>query len=338
LSVTIALSTIVSTGAAVAYAADPVRRIARWVPAVGVAAVAAVFAVAVWALATAADPDAAVSAGSLGDLGLVTRIFLATAVAFVACGVLGDLRPAVARTGVRMALEARRSLGVGGTVMYAGRWGRTFADELRPGRTQALEAARAERARIARDLHAVVVPDLRRAIREADAGGSVEHLAGSLRDALREVEAMMETRDVVGLEVGGLVPALESLAERVEDRSDVRVAIDVADDGSQDAGLPPVRVAAAALRVAALALENVMRHAPAARVRLLVASGPERVRVTIEDDGPGVRPDAASSALEEGRRGLADMVTEASLCGASLRSSRGEAGTGTIVAFDWPAG
>jgi signal transduction histidine kinase len=336
LALLIALAAIATTCAAVAFATEPTRRLGRWVAAAGLIAVAVVFAVAVWSIATPDAEGPAARTSSLGDLGSVTRAFLVAVLGFVSLGVLGEIRPAVVRARRRVDMEATRPVGARETAAYASRWTRILVDELRPGGARARQAAHAERTRLARDLHAVVVPDLRRAIRDAEAGESVERFAGSLRDALRHVEALMEAGDLAGLEAGGLVPALESLAERVEDRSDVRVTIDVADDGHGAAG-PPMQVAGAALRVAALALDNVIRHAPSARVRLLVASAPDRVRMTIEDDGPGASPEALHAARIQGRRGLADMVTEASMCGASVRSARGEAGVGMVVAFDWPA-
>ena len=338
IALTIVLSAICATSAAVAYAVDPARRASRPVRATGVLTVIVVFGVGAWALATP-DPEIAltVAARPLGDLVLVTRAFLITTFAFVVVGLLGDLRPGVERTTRRMASIRGRPMRPADALGYAAAWIRIFGEELTPGRAQERRAAIAERARIARDLHAVVVPDLRRALREAENVGSVDRLAASLRDALRQVEAMVETRDAIGLEIGGLVAALESLAERVEDRSDVRVTIDVAESDGQPPASPPPLVAAAALRIAALALENVVRHAPTAQVRIVVSSGPDRVGLSIEDDGPGISPGVERAALEDGRRGLADMATEAALCGASLRSGLGKHGSGMVVAFDWPA-
>jgi signal transduction histidine kinase len=336
MTLAIALSAIAATSAAVAFAIEPTRRLVRWLPVAGGIAIATMFAIAVWTIATPEPKGSPTSSGSLGDVGYVTRTFLVTVLGFVVLGVLGEIRPAVARARRRVDMEATPPVDARERAAYANRMARIVADELRPGGARARQAALAERTRLARDLHAVVVPDLRRAIRDAEAGESVDQFAGSLREALRHVEALMEARDAAGLEAGGLVPALESLAERVEDRSDVRVTIDVVDDADGSGG-PPTQVASAALRVAALALDNVMRHAPSARVRMLVTSAPDRVRMTIEDDGPGVSPEALRVARIQGRRGLTDMVTEASLCGASVRSGRGEAGAGMVVAFDWPA-
>jgi signal transduction histidine kinase len=338
IALTIVLAAVCATATAVAYAVDPVRRLTRWLTAAGAIAVAAVFALGVWVLATLDSEVVLIQADRpLGDLVVVTRAFLITTAIFVLVGLAGDLRPTAERTRRRLVAIRARPDGPMDALHYAIAWIRTLIEELMPGRASERRAASAERARLARDLHAVVVPDLRRAIREAERLGSVDRLAASLRDALRQVEAMIDTRDAVGLEIGGLVTALESLAEGVEDRSDVRVTIDVAEDRGLATGSPPPAVAAAALRVAVLALENVVRHAPAAKVRVLVANGPDRIRMSIEDDGPGVPPGIERVGLEDGRRGLVDMATEAASCGASVRAGPGERGAGTVVAFDWPA-
>jgi signal transduction histidine kinase len=335
ISIVIVLTAVAATSTAAAYAADPARRLGRWVAPFGVAAISVVFVIGVWALATPDSAVATVGRGSpLGDLGLVTRAFLVTTAALTAIGVFGDLRPAADRASTRLAVTGDRKDGARGEVRYAVAWLRTLVDELTPGRAHERRAARAERARLARELHAAVVPDLRRVISEADRIGSVEQLAASLRQALAQVEAMMESRDAVGLEIGGLVPALESLAERVEERSDVRVTIDVVDDPAHAAGSPPPDVQVAALRVASLALDNVTRHASKASVRLTVASGAKGVRLSIEDDGPGLPSDLERAA--GGGRGLADMATEAALCGATLRSGPGAGDSGTVIAFHWP--
>jgi len=335
LAIAIALCAILATSASAAYAADPAHRVARWVPPVAAAAVILVFGISAWTLATP-DPISEIRATSpLGDLGLVTRVFLITTVALTTVTALGELRPAAHRARSRLEVAGAHRRDADGSIRYAAAWFRLFIDELSPGREQARRAAVSERARLARDLQAVVVPDLRHAISEAERGGSPERLATSLRDALHQVEALMESRDTIGLDLGGLLPALESLAERTEARSEVRVTIDVIDDADGPTAAPPRDVEAAALRVATLALDNVTRHAPAAAVRLTVSRGAERLRLSIEDDGPGVPLDGLGAS--ETGRGLADMATEARMCGASLRTRPGERGVGTLIAFDWPS-
>ena len=92
----------------------------------------------------------------------------------------------------------------------------------------------------------------------------------------------------------------------------------------------------AAFRVAQLALDNVVRHAPGAVVAVRVGSSPAAVRLRIEDDGDGPAVDEAAAA-RGGRRGIADMHAEATACGATLLVARGPDDRGTAVAFVWPA-
>ncbi len=218
---------------------------------------------------------------------------------------------------------------------------RVFLDELVPGREAGrAEAAESERGRLAADLHAEVLPSLRRALAEAESGGTVERLAADLRTAVDEVEAMLLARRSIVLEEMGLLSGLEWLAERTEDRSDVRVQILVETDASGAASgtgaRPPRDVERAAFRVAQLALDNVVRHAPGASVAVRVAVAPGRVHVRVEDDADGPPIDEAGAA-RRGRRGLADMRAEAQATGASLEIGRGAGGRGTAIDYRWDA-
>jgi signal transduction histidine kinase len=60
------------------------------------------------------------------------------------------------------------------------------------------------------------------------------------------------------------------------------------------------------------------------------------IDLVITDDGPGIGPDARVEAAMAGRRGLDDMVAEASACGASVTVSDAAPGVGTTVRFLWP--
>jgi signal transduction histidine kinase len=251
-------------------------------------------------------------------------------------GLARDLRPAVVRTRARLRTERRQNRPGAAFVAL-----RVFLDELVPGREAGrAEAAQSERGRLAADLHAEVLPSLRRALAEAEGGGTVERLAADLRTAVDEVEAMLLARRSIVLEEMGLLSGLEWLAERTEDRSDVRVEILVETDGSGAASgsgaRPPRDVERAAFRVAQLALDNVVRHAPGASVALRVAVAPGHVQVRIEDDGEGPPIDEAGAA-RRGRRGLADMRAEAQATGASIEIGRGADDHGTAIAYRWDA-
>jgi signal transduction histidine kinase len=342
LSLTLCLTAILTSMAAVAYAADPGRRLARWLPIVGGLVVVSLLGAGVWAVATTgiAGAPTGSNASLLGNLSVVTRASLGSVVLFVGLGLLGDARPAAARSRRRLAITRPTPNTPSERADYAMAWLRAFLDEIAPGRSRAHRAALSERSRIVRDLHAEVVPAVRRALAEAERDGSVEHLADSLRDVLHEVDALVGSEHAIQLEVGGIVPALEWLAERVEERSTVRVTINVEDGSDGRTEQSPPEVAAAAFRVAGLALENVIRHAPGSEATVHVRVGPERLRLVIADDGPGLPAEIERSAAITGHRGLADMVTEASGSGASVLVERGDGPTdrpGTTVTFDWPA-
>jgi signal transduction histidine kinase len=113
----------------------------------------------------------------------------------------------------------------------------------------------------------------------------------------------------------------------------VTVTIDVEDSPSA----PPPDVAAAAFRIAGLALTNVTWHAPGSRAAIAIRADAAGVDMTITDDGPGITPDAIAAAQSVGHRGIADMAAEAAACGASLDVGAGAHGTGTVVSFRWRA-
>jgi signal transduction histidine kinase len=246
-------------------------------------------------------------------------------------GLARDLRAPFARARARLAADRVAGGGQGGALNVL----RILVDELVPGREAGrAEAVEDERGRLAADLHADVLPSLRRALSEAEAGGTVERLAADLRSAVDEVESLLVARRSIVLEEMGLLAGVEWLAERVEDRSDSRVDIEV---GAADAlgGRPPREVERAAFRVAQLALDNVVRHAPGSTVLVSVTASAAAVRLRVADDGDGPPVDEAA-AMRGGRRGIADMRAEARSCGASLEVGRGAGGQGTAVELRWP--
>jgi signal transduction histidine kinase len=266
-----------------------------------------------------------------GDSGGIPYwIWLAILGGLTLTGLLRDLGPAFGRTRARVASEANEDR-AGGPLSVL----RIFVDEVVPGREAGrAEAAEDERGRLAADLHAEVLPSLRRALAEAEAGGTVERLAADLRVAVDEVESLLVARRSIVLEELGLLAAVEWLAERVEDRSTVRVEIEVGTPDA-DGGRPPREVERAAFRVAQLALDNVVRHAPGSQARVSVSSSARAVRLRVEDDGDTPPIDEAA-ATRAGRRGIADMRAEAKACGGRLEIGRGADGRGTAVELAWP--
>ena len=165
----------------------------------------------------------------------------------------------------------------------------------------------------------------------------MERLAADLRSAVDEVESLLVSRRSIVLEEMGLLAAIEWLAERIEDRSAVRVAIVVEGDSVVDGGAaprPPRDAERAAFRVAQLALDNVVRHVPDAEATVSIAVSPTLIRLRIEDNGVTAAIDEAAAA-RAGRRGIADMRAEAASCGGTLLVVQPAGGRGTAIAFQW---
>jgi signal transduction histidine kinase len=204
--------------------------------------------------------------------------------------------------------------------------------ELIPGQAAAEEATlAAERTRLAGDLHATVLPGLRRAIADAEAGGDPDVLARQLRSVDLELERLMADRWPVVLEAFGVVAALEDLAERIETDTGLAVQIDVERAGER----PPPAIERTAWRVAQIAVDNAARHAQASTIRLTVGVDVDRISLSITDDGGGFDT-AAPGGVRFGARGLADANRRALAIGAAIRIES-KTGGGTTVAFEWVA-
>jgi signal transduction histidine kinase len=322
------LGAIATLGIAVQYAIRPDVRIGR--PAAWLA-----FGAWVWLIVACVTTIVAINAGQSADPAF-TWVDVATApiggfvrmvVIVAALGAVADVRAGYRRARSRERLDPAQALS---TPERARRLAVATLRELVPGQSAAEEASlAAERTRLAGDLHAVVLPNLRRAMAEAESGGDPDTLARHLRAVDRELERLMADRWPVVLEAFGLVAALEDLAEQVETDAGLAVEIDVERAGER----PAPTIERAAWRVAEIAVDNAVRHAAATTILLSVAVDADRVRLVIADDGRGFDP-TGSGAIRSGARGLADANRRASEVGATVLIE-GRSGGGTTVAFDW---
>jgi len=277
------------------------------------------------AIAAGQGADPALTWVDLATLPIAT--FIPFIVVLAGLGIAADVRAGVSRARERLGPRP----GIGGAEAA---WMVAAATirELVPGQAAAEEATlAAERTRLAGDLHAAVLPGLRRAIADAEAGGDPDVLARQLRTVDLELERLMADRWPVVLEAFGLVAALEDLAERIETDTGLAVQIDVERTGER----PPPSIERTAWRVAQLAIDNATRHADAADITVTVAAGPDRVTLVISDDGRGFDP-AAPGAVRVGARGLADAARRALAVGATIQIEPRATG-GTTVTFDWAA-
>ncbi|HET7031206.1 MAG TPA: ATP-binding protein [Candidatus Limnocylindrales bacterium] len=245
-------------------------------------------------------------------------------VAFVtALGLAGELGWARTRALERMPAAAAAT-GAGRAWALAA----ATVDELIPGRSAAATASvAAERRQIAGDLHASVVPSLRRAIEAAEGGGDAGTVLRHLRAADLELERLMDDRWPIVLETFGLVAALEDLAERLEADGNPPITIEI----EESEGRPPRDVERTAWRFAQVTLDNAIRHGRPTSIAVRLKVAPGKIDVRVADDGAGFEPSAAHRV---GGRGLADVERQAELVGGQVRVESAP-GAGTTAALGW---
>ena len=93
-AVAITISGAFATGTAVMFASGTGRRLASWEATVGTILVAGIVLTGAWAIATPGESGVDGGAVSLGNLGLVTRLFLVGTLSNIALGIVGGARPA----------------------------------------------------------------------------------------------------------------------------------------------------------------------------------------------------------------------------------------------------
>mgnify|MGYP001287667178 CR=1 FL=1 len=154
-----------------------------------------------------------------------------------------------------------------------------------------------------------------------------------LRAVADELRELMSERRLSVLDELGLLPALEWLAERIEERTNVTVEIEVRGD---DIARAPREVELAAYRIAQQAIDNALVHGRPTRIELGIEIAGDRLALQVSDDGAGISADAERRALQAGRLGLADMRARAGAISGSFRIWRRPDG-GTTAELRWPA-
>ena len=163
---------------------------------------------------------------------------------------------------------------------------------------RAVQAQEAERRRLARELHDETGQALTSmllglaSVERAETAEEARIAAGELRELVVEtlqnvrrlaVELRPSARDVFGLE-----PALRRRGQTVKEGG----ALDVQVETRLGAERLLPEVETAVYRIVQEALTNVVKHAAAERVSIVVTRMPQRLIVMIEDDGSGFDPGA----------------------------------------------
>jgi signal transduction histidine kinase len=208
---------------------------------------------------------------------------------------------------------------------------------------QVISAQEDERKRIARELHdrvsqalTALLYTLETAIATTDATSAASFLTrmqSLLQQTLEEVYDLVFDLRPSLLDHLGLVPAIQSCAERNLEAAGVRVHL-------EQTGVPqrlPSSVETALFRVVQEALCNIVQHAGASDVYITFDFQDRSVGVTVEDDGIGFDVDAVEHSTDFRRGlGLLGMRERIELLGGDLSISS-TPGNGTSVAMRVPS-
>jgi signal transduction histidine kinase len=194
-----------------------------------------------------------------------------------------------------------------------------------------------ERRRLARELHDETGQALTsillglKAVEEAKDDATLGAAAGNLRElvvaTLQDVRRLAVELRPKALDDFGLVPALERLVETFSERTGIDVQLE-----SQlgDERLPE-EMETTLYRLVQESLTNVVKHAHARTVSILLVRRTDRVTAIVEDDGRGFDP---AEARADGL-GLVGMRERAALVGGKL-TVEAAAGAGTTIAVEVP--
>jgi signal transduction histidine kinase len=132
----------------------------------------------------------------------------------------------------------------------------------------------------------------------------------------------------------GLILALRELAEAAAKRCGAELVLSLPDRLDR---CPSPVVEQGIYRIAQETLENVIRHAGAARIRVSLEQTGSRMTLSVEDDGQGVDLEVLGTSAANGndRFGIRGMRERAALIGGQLEITS-RAGQGTCVRLTAP--
>ncbi len=201
-----------------------------------------------------------------------------------------------------------------------------------------IEVQERERRELARELHdelaqhctaiRVEAAFLQRCVDEAQVAGAAQRVAetaGLLQQGVRRLLRRLRPAELDEL---GLPAALQALAANWEARSGVGCSVQV--EGALEAVDDPV--ATCVYRIVQEAFSNVVRHAGAAQVQVVLAVAPSTLRMIVSDDGCGFDAARATRGL-----GLLGAGERAAALGGSLGIDSAP-GAGTRLCIALPLG
>ena len=200
-----------------------------------------------------------------------------------------------------------------------------------------VEGQELERRRLARELHdetgqaltsiLLGLKALEERSKDPASRAATEELRELVVSTLRDVRRLAVELRPSALDDFGLVAALERLAESFAEQTGISVDFQTALAGER----LPEEVETALYRIVQESLTNVVKHAQARRVSILLARKDGAVKAVVEDDGQGFDP---AEQTDEGY-GLMGMRERLALLGGRLEVESGHDG-GTTIAAEVP--
>jgi signal transduction histidine kinase len=210
---------------------------------------------------------------------------------------------------------ARQAAVVLETVRYAEQE-QHVAQEMQALYYQTVSAREMERGQLSRELHDGVLQDLCAISRDLKALGNLqlETLVARSDEAVNVLRGICQDLRPPFL-ANNLPLTLETLVERMDTYSSSPVSIEI----KTDFLTLPEETTLAIYRIAQEALNNAIRHADASEIVVRLTQYPDRLRLTITDDGQGIEHSTDFGRyVDQGHFGLAGMRERAKMIGANL--------------------
>jgi len=235
---------------------------------------------------------------------------------------------------------AREAAGVLQAIQHAKKE-RLAASEIRALYRQMVTTRETERGRLSRELHDGVLQDLCAVTRDLKAlesqsdsaaapFGKLARSSGETVDALRAICHDLRP-PLLQQDLGS---ALKALAAEIDARSPAPVHLDIT--AQVDELRFPDEAALAIFRIAQEALHNAIQHADASEIAVRLTQYPDRLRLTVTDDGRGIQGSVDSARfVAQGHFGLAGMRERAAMIGGKL-DVQTAVDYGTVVILELP--
>ncbi len=194
--------------------------------------------------------------------------------------------------------------------------------EQKRGLEAVIEATESERRRIARDLHDSVGQELAslqmafEKLQDSQGLRAMDQLQGRLRGASSQLRSISHQMMPWALESAGLVPALDELVEKSTSGTGLK--------GNFDAFRveeTPGDISLVLYRVAQELINNVLKHARASEVDVLLARSRDQLSLIVEDNGQGMEERYLKEEL-----GMTNMRTRLQTIGGSLEYEAADRG------------